>query len=197
MKRLWITLLLIGFAVTHADERPLDKRDRTVDKQRVSFLLAFEKIKREEGYYNNDPDDLGGETYAGITMKYNPSWYGWRYIHGKKFKRNQMSPEADFWVLDYYLNIWVKEGFYDLHDQDVANYLFDTRVNISSRQTIKLLNYYHKTDLEFTDNWVRTRLDSIDLKEFRRHRATYYTILVRRRPEQVKWKKAWLDRAAR
>lgn len=197
MKVLWITLLLIGLTAVAADERPLEKTKKVIVEKKASFQAAYQKIRKEEGYYNNDPVDLGGETYAGITMRYNPEWYGWRYIHGKKFKRNQYSPEAEFWVLDYYLTIWVKEGFYDLHDQDIANYLFDTRVNISSYETIRLLNRYHQANLEFIDNWVHPRLDSMNLNTFRKSRIHYYSRIIKKRPEQIKWKKAWFARAAR
>ena len=41
------------------------------------FGDAFKKLSIKEGGYVNDKDDAGGETYRGISRKYNPTWQGW------------------------------------------------------------------------------------------------------------------------
>lgn len=199
IKRFVLILILCGIAKV-ADERPLPIIGEIKEHKKevyVDFLTTYKRIRYEEGNYINDPVDRGGETYAGIPMKISPSWYGWRYITGKNFKRYQYCKEAELWVKDYYLDIWVDEGFYRLKNQDVANYLFDTRVNISPRQTIKLLNRHHNTNLSYTTEWVNSTLDTIDIQKFRKHRVDYYLALIKRRPEQVRFRKNWLMRALR
>ncbi len=44
------------------------------------FDAAFEKTAAIEGGYVFDPDDAGGETYKGISRRFNPSWGGWDKI---------------------------------------------------------------------------------------------------------------------
>lgn len=44
------------------------------------FGDAFKKLSIKEGGYVNDKDDAGGETYRGISRKYNPTWQGWTMI---------------------------------------------------------------------------------------------------------------------
>ncbi|MBW1801582.1 MAG: hypothetical protein JRJ85_12745, partial [Deltaproteobacteria bacterium] len=43
----------------------------------AKFDEAFEKTTAIEGGYVFDPDDAGGETYKGISRRFNPSWGGW------------------------------------------------------------------------------------------------------------------------
>jgi len=48
------------------------------------FDEAFEKTAAIEGGYVLDPDDAGGETYKGISRRFNPSWGGWDKIDEMK-----------------------------------------------------------------------------------------------------------------
>lgn len=48
------------------------------------FGDAFKKLSIKEGGYVNDKDDAGGETYRGISRKYNPTWQGWTMIDSYK-----------------------------------------------------------------------------------------------------------------
>ena len=36
------------------------------------YNTCIEKLLKKEGGYVNDPDDKGGQTYRGISRKYNP-----------------------------------------------------------------------------------------------------------------------------
>mgnify|MGYP002957326922 CR=1 FL=1 len=38
----------------------------------ANFNEEFKKVILVEGGYVNDPDDAGGETYLGISRRYNP-----------------------------------------------------------------------------------------------------------------------------
>ena len=48
------------------------------------FLDAYAITMSHEGGYCNDPDDVGGETYKGVSRVYNPSWIGWGVIDNLK-----------------------------------------------------------------------------------------------------------------
>jgi len=55
------------------------------------FGPAYDIIRRNEGYYANNPADTGGETYAGIARNLWPQWPGWPIIDEYKY-----SPPGDF-----------------------------------------------------------------------------------------------------
>lgn len=46
----------------------------------ATFNDAFKKLVKTEGSYVCDSDDSGGETYRGISRRYNPKWEGWNII---------------------------------------------------------------------------------------------------------------------
>jgi hypothetical protein len=106
------------------------------------FPRVYEEVRSHEGNYVHHPNDKGGRTYGGVSEKYNPDWYGWRYI--KHHKYNERIEDAEMWVKDHYLTIWVREGFMEIKDYNLALDLFDFRINSSpktySRKVNKILN---------------------------------------------------------
>lgn len=96
----------------------------------ASFGPAYALIAKHEGYYVNNPADLGGETYAGITRKYNPTWVGWPILDSHKPLRwNQRVPALDPYVADFYLKQkWQKHSLGSLQNQQVANAVMDSVV---------------------------------------------------------------------
>ena len=46
----------------------------------ADFRTAYYLTMGHEGGYNNDPDDVGGETYKGIARNYHASWEGWKIV---------------------------------------------------------------------------------------------------------------------
>lgn len=174
--------------------------------RRASFREAYQYVRVFEGNYVNIPLDKGGETYGGITRKYNPEWYGWRYVDQYPNIRHTFVPEAEFWVMDYYLTIWVKEGFYKLRNQQVANYLFDMRVHLSKYRAIKLLNSQGIETSDESDwipddrlewdgsKWVKISINNIDLEKLSEVRKRYYLGIVKRSPHQKIFIKGWLKR---
>lgn len=66
---------------------------------------VIEKIKKSEGYYSNNPHDLGKETYRGISRRYHPAWKGWKLIDKIKEKgivHNQRIEELEPLVNEFY-----------------------------------------------------------------------------------------------
>lgn len=200
-----LTVLLLHVCATSSYELKLRPRpERTAD-----FRATLNHILIYEGYYANVEHDKGRETYAGITRRYNPEWYGWRHID--RYKRHNRirhneridSELLDFWVMDYYLNVWVKEGFYLLKDQEVANYLFDFRINatIGTRLTKKVISemgYVITVDNKFTERDMRL-INKISKKKFLRElqarRVSFYHGIVIANGTQRKFLNHWLKRA--
>lgn len=46
----------------------------------AEFNLALKRMLGHEGGYSNDPDDLGKETYKGISRANHKNWSGWTQI---------------------------------------------------------------------------------------------------------------------
>ena len=119
----------------------------------TSFEEAYRVIIGQiEGGYANDPDDKGGETYAGIARKYNLSWPGWKIIDGKKSFENFELTLKDDDELQILVKQYYKEFFWDRFAGDslnpfVATEVFDQVVNFGLQKgiehfqrTINLLN---------------------------------------------------------
>lgn len=60
-----------------------------------------------EGNYSNNTNDLGGETYKGISRKYNKNWKGWEILDKYNIddkKKDHISNELDELVKELYYN---------------------------------------------------------------------------------------------
>ena len=111
----------------------------------ANFNIAYNITIEYEGGYSNDHDDMGGETYKGISRVYHPNWVGWSIID--KLKNYQDFPinlennkELDELVREFYKdtywNLFLGD---DLTEQIIANELFDTSVNMGVNRAIKFL----------------------------------------------------------
>ena len=113
----------------------------------ANFEKAYEKLALKEGGYVNDPDDCGGETYRGISRKYNTFWKGWdmidsykKYYTGRVFiGKLDTDTQLQRLVKEQY-----KRGYWDVFNLDnipsdsVAYQMFDTNVNCGKSTAIKI-----------------------------------------------------------
>lgn len=112
----------------------------------ADFILAHKITSLNEGGYVNDPNDKGGETYRGISRRMHPDWKGWMIVDNyKKIKqlgRNEFINSAD---LEWHVESFYKENFWNinnlsaLNNQEIANELFDTGVNMGTKTAAKFL----------------------------------------------------------
>ena len=74
---------------------------------------AYNNLAVIEGGYVNDKDDLGAETYRGISRKFHPNWEGWNIID--KYKKNALTKKQLNIELsqDEQLQELVKQFYYD------------------------------------------------------------------------------------
>ena len=111
----------------------------------ADFKKALKRTARYEGGYVDDPQDLGGETYKGISRKANPTWSGWEIIDAHKKK----SPSGFKKLLDadkdlqlsvdklYMSNYWAQVRGCDINSQALAEEIFDMAVNACVSRAIK------------------------------------------------------------
>lgn len=100
----------------------------------ADFIPAFTATMAAEGGYKltNDPNDRGGQTYAGISRRYHPDWAGWTYID--KGERPPPSMVRAFYLKKF----WNKMHLSDVRSQRVANFLYGSAVNLDDRVVARL-----------------------------------------------------------
>lgn len=103
------------------------------------FLLALPTVLRHEGGYVNNPNDPGGATKYGISLR----WLKSQGLHGD-VNGDLVVDIADILALTpdtaagfYRVNWWEKYGFGRVIDQTVATKVFDTAVNMGTPRAVK------------------------------------------------------------
>lgn len=113
----------------------------------AQFDKEFEELILVEGGYINDKDDVGGETYLGISRKNNPKWIGWEVIDDikKKYGTKNITSRLKKNValtnsakLLYKQNYWDVLELDDIPSQGIAHQLFDTCVNCGKTTAIRI-----------------------------------------------------------
>jgi len=113
----------------------------------AQFLQAFKITMGNEGGYSNNPNDRGGETYAGIARNYWPDWSGWSVVENTKSQspanldaalRANSNLQAAIEAF-YKTNFWDVISLDNLTSQQTANQLFDTAVNMGTGTAARFL----------------------------------------------------------
>lgn len=213
LRKMILTLPFLFIWMT-AEEAPLSptlpyKLKASVLIQKASFVIAYQITASYEGGYANVVNDLGEETYRGISRKFCKDWRGWSRIDEYKLKcgppeQNYFFNDLTDWhVTEFYLDIWIKEGFFYLENQAIANYLFDFRVHspIAVKIIQRLLNdcgHQFKLDNQMNPEMV-VALNKIDAADFllsiKKERVDFYNHVVNHNPSQEKFLCHWLKRA--
>lgn len=116
----------------------------------ADFDIEFDKVIKAEGGYVNDPNDNGGETYLGISRKFNPNWSMWKLIddvkrkYGTKGITNRLKSNSNITnhAKSYYkANYWDVLELDDIPNQKIAHQLFDTSVNMGVSVAISIARY--------------------------------------------------------
>ena len=112
----------------------------------ATFDDAYKRVIKSEGSYVCDSDDSGGETYKGISRRYNPKWEGWDIID--KYKRSYRGKplskvlDADDRLEDmvkelYKTNYWDIFELDNIPSQPIAYQMFDTCVNCGPASAVR------------------------------------------------------------
>ncbi|HEY0089689.1 MAG TPA: glycosyl hydrolase 108 family protein [Candidatus Lokiarchaeia archaeon] len=117
-------------------------------------------VINNEGGYVNDSTDKGKETYQGISRANWPNWEGWVEIDRIKQQRKIAFNEIilNLWPLVkrfYKLNFWDTNKLDQINNQQIANEIFDTGVNMGISKGVKFLqealNLLNKNQKEYND----------------------------------------------
>lgn len=195
-KTLACLLLMLPSLLAQEEIVKIPEKIKTV---KADFRTSYAHLRKWEANYSNNPYDMGGETYGGITRTNNPKWYGWRYIDSIKpqhIEHNTLIPKAEFWVLDYYVDIWVRDELYEIYDQDVATATLDMEMH--GPWGIVLLQRALAKCNQTTGNLILdlNRADKhLFLVQLREERIKFYRGVVSRYPEQKVFLQGWINRA--
>ena len=182
------------------------------------YKQAFSATMGHEGGYSNHVSDTGGETFMGISRKYNPDWNGWsivdNYIYKEKLNDNTklISYVRDFYEKSYWntpkLNL---ERLSEQYPQ-VACELFDVAVNMGTtraarflQRALNILNRDEKNydDLQvdgFCGNVTFNIIDKYSGSEMYLRKmiillkAKFYIDLVERNETQEVFIRGWINR---
>ncbi len=129
----------------------------------ANFDAYFPKLLRNEGNYCDTPGDSGGETYQGVSRKYNGTWPGWATVDATKKKLGLSSPvpQPKWAALNaelvpnaalsanvkqlYRANYWDALHLDGVRSQSVAEQLADHGINAGPKQPIRMLQYLLNT----------------------------------------------------
>lgn len=199
--KLCLTVVFILITVTASKETEIPINIPV--RNNAQFLIAYQNVLKWEGGYC--ANDNGAEGYAGINRKYVPKWLGWYKIDQIKKQRrilnNEHLKELDLLVLDFYLTVWVREGYMNIEDQRIANYLFDFRNHgqVSIRISRLVLNncgfdlpVNHSVDTSYIDALNQVE-PTLFLNLLKQQRIRYYE---RVSPlSQGKYLNTWIQRS--
>lgn len=169
-----------------------------------TFEAAYPTIQKNEGGYANDPDDLGGETYAGISRKNFSGWQGWALIDAAKtlpdfplcLKKVASLPQ----LVEYFyrVNFWC-QGYEQIADQGIATWMLDRAVNCGSRTANKMLQNCVDTIVDgMIGKQTIKAVNAADPAELQikltEQAQEYYRNIVAKNPKQAKFLNGWLAR---
>jgi lysozyme family protein len=111
----------------------------------AQFEIAYNLTNKAEGGYVNNPKDRGGETWAGIARKKNPSWKGWIIIDTLKGQRSFPSnlegnvQLKKLQVQFYKENYWDRNKLDAFKNQAIADKMYDIGVLMGTAVAAKML----------------------------------------------------------
>lgn len=185
------------------------------------FLVAVQTILKHEGGYVNDPDDPGGATNFGISLRF-------LLQTGLDIQEiADVDEDGDVDVDDiramepriakeiYYKAWWKKNDYDKIESLEVATKIFDMAVNMGSRQGHKLVQRACRAcGIELAEDGILgprsmdainslTQFGRIDrfggsdalIAAMRSEQAGFYRLLIATNPRFKKYERGWLRRA--
>jgi len=106
-----------------------------IELEITRFDKAYLFLRENEGWFSDDPDDIGGMTIFGIAVHYHPVTF-WKVYRAIK-KGDVLT--ARTLTKDFYRKKYWNKFYDEIIDAKLAIRLFDVGVNIGKRRAVKLL----------------------------------------------------------
>lgn len=180
----------------------------------ADFKLYWPILLRVEGYYANDKDDKGGETWEGIARNEYPAWSGWPIVDSHRpvggfVSREQanelLKPDEILQakVIQFYKSSqWdVLEGD-QINNQSIANFLVDWGVNgglsVPVKHAQKVLVFPTASIDGKMGPHTLSAINTADglafFNNMKQERIDFYHAIVNHNPSQEKFLNTWLTR---
>ncbi len=172
----------------------------------AKFSISLQKNLAHEGVYSNDPDDLGKETYKGISRIFHPKWNGWVIIDGLNkssdfphiFDNNvELQKQVELFYLHEF---WLPLQADQIQNQTTADSIFDFAVNSGIKKSVQLTQFIVgvKADGIIGVQSLK-KLNSMDFGYFQPAftvaKIFHYVDLIQKRPVNKKYLLGWITRA--
>jgi len=169
----------------------------------------FWKTLTIEGGYSNRENDYGGETYMGLSKRWNSNWPGWAEIEkykaasGGTIKHNAKFPDLQESVKQYYrTEYWNKMKGDQINDQSVANMLADVKVNGGWAKGGIIEKVQGEVGAKVDGKWGTGTIEAINkhkdqsglLNSIYDARKAHYDSEVLKNPKQMENYKGWINR---
>jgi lysozyme family protein len=180
----------------------------------AQFEQAILKVLKHEGGFVNHPNDPGGATNFGISLRFLKGvgdWDGDGWLDGDLDKDGDVDVhDIQMMTLDqaeefYRIHFWDRNGYDQIEDQALATKVFDLTVNMGNRRSHRLLQRacracgFRIADDGYigpiTLKTVRNADEEALMTGFRSEAAGYYRGLVIARPKFESFIDGWLNRA--
>lgn len=183
------------------------------------FIEAYNKTMGHEGGYVNDVDDAGGETYKGISRRYNGSWGGWFIIDALRDSDGFPKCLDDNELLQQDVRKLYKQKYFDPYNGDdmpagLAIEMFDTSVNMGTGRAVKFLQKslnllnrnqklfpdmvedgdYGKTTHKCLQIYLKNDTINTLLKFLNVFQGMHYIDYMTKSPTQEKYARGWFNR---
>lgn len=175
----------------------------------MANIKLFEPyIIRNEGYYSNDPDDTGGETWEGISRNNFPKWGGWLIIDAYKAHSNFPSVLKGLSDLQQLVDNFYKFSEWDvlkadqINNQSIANFLVDWEINgglgspCEHAQAILGIKPVYPNMGPKTLAGINTNSNQDFFNKLQAARKQFYLDVVKAHPSDQKFLQGWLNRTA-
>ena len=181
----------------------------------ADFLPALRVLLLHEGGFVDDPNDHGGVTNFGISVKVIVPHFGLTADDlgiPDLSSASIRSMSLDSAIEVYRKHYWLAEGYGQLVDQDVATKVFDSAVNFTPRAQVRFNRGHLLLQKALCDLGAEIELDGIFggqtlqaanktdpqllLREFCATLSDWYRAIVKADPTQARFLAGWLKRAS-
>jgi lysozyme family protein len=172
----------------------------------AEFNISLQKTFAYEGGYRNDPNDLGGETYKGISRASHSEWKGWVIVDKyKKLSNFPTTLDKDVELqkqieLFYLYEFWFPLKADQIQNQTTADSIFDFAVNAGINESVEITQSIVGTKADgIIGEITLQKLNSLDFGYFQSAftvaKITHYISIIKKRPANKKYLYGWIDRA--
>lgn len=172
----------------------------------ANFKISLQKTLAHEGGYVNDPDDLGKETYKGISRANHKNWQGWPIVDNYKDKPdfltslekdNELQKQIE---LFYLYEFWLPIKGDSIANQTNADSIFDFAVNAGIKTSIQLAQSIIGTKADgIVGEQTLKKLNALEFGYFQPaftvSKITHYIAIIKKQPVYKKYLYGWIIRA--